>query len=195
MKQESHSSRKPDYPIDSLFIDRWSPRAMAGKEISHEELMTLFEAARWAPSSYNNQPWRFIFATRGSKDWPRFLSLLVEFNQTWAQNAAALIVMISKKTFDNGKPSITHSFDAGAAWQNLALQGSMKGLAVRGMQGFDYEMAKQILEIPAEYQVQAMAAVGVRGKKEDLPEPLQKKESPSSRKPLSETVFEGVFRP
>src|SRR5262245_4557063 len=106
--------RTSDHPIDKLFLDRWSPRAMSGEEISEGDLMTLFEAARWAPSSYNNQPWRILYARRGSKHWQLFLDLLVEGNKAWAKDAAALLLFVSKTTFDfNGKPSITHSFDTG----------------------------------------------------------------------------------
>src|SRR4029079_10173110 len=112
-----------------LFLDRWSPRAMSGEEISEAALMVLFEAARWAPSSYNNQPWRILYARRDTEHWPRFFNLMVEFNQSWTSTAAALVVFISKTHFDfNGEPAVTHSFDTGAAWENLALQGSLKGL-------------------------------------------------------------------
>ncbi|MGH7802401.1 MAG: nitroreductase family protein, partial [Thermodesulfobacteriota bacterium] len=135
--------RKPEYPVDEIFLKRWSPRAMSGEEISEDELMSLFEAARWAPSSYNNQPWRFLYARRNTKNWELFFNLMTEGNKIWAKKAAALIVIASKKTFDyNGSPSRTHSFDAGAAWQNLALQGSLQGLVVHGMQGFDYDKAR-----------------------------------------------------
>jgi nitroreductase len=125
--------RKADYPIDNLFLDRWSPRAMSGEAISQEELMPLFEAARWAPSSYNNQPWRFLYAHRDTEQWKLFFDLLVEFNQGWARNAGVLVLFISKNTLDmNGEPAPTHSFDTGAAWENLALQGWLKGLVVHG---------------------------------------------------------------
>ena len=89
-------TRRADYPIDRLFLDRWSPRAMTGAAISQEDLLTLFEAARWAPSSYNNQPWRLLYAHRDSEHWPLFFDLLVEFNQEWAKNAGALVLFISK---------------------------------------------------------------------------------------------------
>jgi nitroreductase len=116
--------RIADHPIDRIFLDRWSPRAMTGETIPEEELMVLFEAARWAPSSYNNQPWRILYARRDSEHWPLFFDLMVEFNQSWAKNAAALLLFISKTTFDmNTGTSVTHSFDTGAAWENLALQG------------------------------------------------------------------------
>lgn len=192
---EAKQVRKADYPVDDIFINRWSPRAMSGESISREELMSLFEAARWAPSSYNNQPWRFLYALRDTPEWSLFFDLLVEFNQSWAKNAAALILILSKKNFDhNGQPSLTHSFDTGAAWAGLALQGFRNGLVVHGMQGFDYDKAKTVLNIPDEYQVEAMAAVGKPGRKENLPEALRERETPSTRKPIAEIVFEGKFK-
>ena len=186
--------RKPEQEIDEIFTNRWSPRAMSGQEIDEKTLLTLFEAARWAPSANNNQPWRFIYARRNTKHWDTLFNLLAEGNQVWAKNAAALIVVISKTTFDNGKPSITHSFDAGAAWVSFALQGSLGGLVVHGMQGFDYDKAKEILRVPDGYQVEAMIAVGKKGKKEDLPDFLQEREFPSSRKTTAELAMEGSFR-
>ncbi|HVF10112.1 MAG TPA: nitroreductase family protein, partial [Abditibacteriaceae bacterium] len=159
------------------------------------ELMTLFEAARWAPSSYNNQPWRLLYARRDNEHWPLFFDLLADANKVWVQNAAALILFISKTTFDyNGKPSITHSFDTGAAWENLALQGTLKGYVVHGMQGFDYERAKAVLGIPEEYAVEAMVAVGKPGDKASLPEDVQKGEVPNDRRRLEATICEGPFR-
>ena len=187
--------RKADHPIDNIFLDRWSPRAMSGGEIAEADLMVLFEAARWAPSSFNNQPWRILYARRNGPHWQTFLDLLVDVNQAWARNAAALLLFISKTTFDhNGKPSITHSFDAGAAWENLALQGFNKGYVVHGMEGFDYEKARRELKIPEGFRVEAMAAVGLPGRKEELPEGLQKRESPNDRRKLVETICEGPYR-
>jgi nitroreductase len=186
--------RRPDFDIDRIFLNRWSPRSMSGDEISRDALFSLFEAARWAPSSNNNQPWRFIYACRNTDRWPIFFDLLTDQNKIWARNAAVLIVVVSKKTFDyNEKSARTHSYDAGAAWENLALQGSLKALVVHGMQGFDYDRAKKALNIPDVFQVEAMIAVGKPGKKEDLPESLQEREAPSPRKTLSEIVMEGSF--
>jgi nitroreductase len=186
--------RKADHPIDDIFLNRWSPRAMTGEPISEEELRVLFEAARWAPSSYNNQPWRFLYARRDSVHWQTFLGLLVEFNQSWAKNASALVLFISATHFEfNGEPSVTHSFDTGAAWENLALQGSLRGLVVHGMQGFDFERARITLNIPAEFAVEAMAAVGRPADPETLPEKLREKETPSDRRKLDQTICEGPF--
>lgn len=188
-------TRKADHPIDALFLDRWSPRAMSGEEIAEKDLMVLFEAARWAPSSSNNQPWRILYARRQSVHWALFFDLLVEANKLWCQDAAALLLFISKETFDhNGQTSITHTFDTGAAWENLALQGSLKGYVVHGMQGFEYDRAKTALSIPDGFRVEAMAAVGKPGQKEALPDELQKRESPNNRRELAGTICEGPFR-
>jgi nitroreductase len=186
--------RKAGHAIDRIFLDRWSPRAMSGEAISQEELLVLFEAARWAPSSYNNQPWRILYARRDSEHWPLFFNLLVEFNQSWAKNAAALVLFISRTHFDfNGEPSVTHSFDTGAAWGNLALQGWFKGLVVHGMQGFDYERARTALKIPEGFQVEALAAIGKPADPATLPEDLRAKEEPSDRRKLEQTICEGPF--
>ncbi len=193
-KIEISNYRKPDHDIEPILFHRWSPRAMSGEQISEQELMTLFEAARWAPSSYNAQPWRFLYARRGTANWDRYFDLMVEFNQSWTKHAAVLMVVVSRKTFEwNDQAAPTHSFDAGAAWQNLALQGSTMGLVVHGMQGFDYEKARVALNVPEDFQVDAMIAVGKPGKREDLPEDLQEREQPSDRKPVAEIAIEGGF--
>lgn len=190
----SETNRTPEYKVHDHIINRWSPRAMSGEEIEKEELMSLFEAAKWAPSSFNGQPWRFLYATRNSEHWDKFFNLLMEGNQAWAKNAAVLVVMISRKTFEhNDKPNVVHSFDTGSAWENLAIQAEMNNVAVHGMAGFDYEKAKTELNIPDHYKVEAMCAIGKHGKKEDLPEKMQKMETPSDRKKIVEIVNEGSF--
>jgi nitroreductase len=185
--------RQSDHPVEQVFVDRWSPRSMSGEEISNEELLTLFEAARWAPSSMNNQPWRMLYATRTSQHWPLFFDLLMESNKVWCAKAASLVVVISKTAFENGKPCRTHSYDSGAAWMSLALQGSLLGLVVHGMQGFDYDRTRDALGIPAEFQVEAMAAIGRPGRVEDLPEQLKARETPNERRPISMSICEGLF--
>ncbi|MDW0149291.1 MAG: nitroreductase family protein [Nitrososphaeraceae archaeon] len=194
-KQKNNTEiRKVEKNINRLFVNRWSPRAMSGEEISNDDLMGLFEAARWAPSSYNNQPWRFIYAKRNTDHWPTLISLLVEGNKIWAQNAAVIVVVISRKNFEfNEKPAITHQFDAGAAWENLALEATSRGLVTHGMQGFDYKQAREELGVPENFDVMAMIAIGKLGQKENLPLNLQEREYPSDRKPLEEIVMEGKF--
>ncbi len=186
--------RKSDHPIEPLLLDRWSPRAMSGEPISPEELMRLFEAARWAPSSFNAQQWRALYARCDTEHWPLFLGLLGDGNKSWAKNAAVLVLFISRTTFEyNGEPSITHSYDTGAAWLSFALQGFRQGLVVHGMEGFDYDRARTELRIPEQFQVEAMAAVGWPGPKEVLPEKLQSRESPNDRRKVTESVQEGPY--
>jgi nitroreductase len=195
LRPEVEHSRGAAYKIDPLFLNRWSPRSMSGEELADEELMSLFEAARWAPSSFNNQPWRFIYAKRNTEHWTRFLDLLYENNRVWAKDAAALVVVISRKTFEyDGRPSITHQFDAGAAWENLALEASIRGIVTHGMEGFDYEKARGDLAILDTYDVMAMIAIGKRAPRENLAPMLREKEFPNSRKPLSEIVMVGSFK-
>jgi nitroreductase len=177
-----------------LFLRRWSPRALSGEPITDAELMTLFEAGRWAPSTYNEQEWRFLYAKRGSAQWPSFFGLLVDGNKAWCDKAAVLVVVVSHRVFTlNGKPNPVHTFDCGAAFENIALQGTIMGLVVHGMQGFDYGRAAQELRVPGEYEVAAMFAIGRPGDPDTLPEAMKKRESPSDRKPLSEIICEGAF--
>jgi nitroreductase len=163
--------------------------------VSDEQMMSLFEAARWAPSSFNAQLWRFVYAKRGTPYFQKFFDLLVPFNQSWAKNASFLVLIISRTKFTyNDQPSRTHSFDAGAALQNLALEGSMQGLVVHAMEGFNYDKACQVCAIPDDYSIEAMIAVGKHGLITDLPEELREREFPSDREPLQSFLFEGIFR-
>ncbi len=194
LEEEMEHYRKPDYAIAPMILNRWSPRAMSGEALEEETLMSLFEAARWAPSCFNDQPWRFLYARREGAHWEDFFGLLVEANQAWARQAAVLVVAVSHKVFEyNAKPSPTHTFDTGAAWQNLALQGAHLGLVVHGMAGFDYARAPEVLGLPEDYAVEAMIAIGKPGDKAKLPEALQNKEFPSARKAIPEFAWEGGF--
>lgn len=186
--------RKAQYEILDLIMNRWSPRAMSGEKITQHELMSLFEAARWAPSSYNNQPWRFIYAMRETPQWETFFNLLAEGNQVWCKAGAVLICVISHRYFEyNGFVSRTHTFDTGAAMENFALQGFSMSLVVHGLEGFDYDRARAELNIPEGYDVEAMFVVGRRAPTSVLPQKLQERESPSNRKKVDEIVFEGKF--
>ncbi|PZU93919.1 MAG: nitroreductase [Chelatococcus sp.] len=190
--------RTADHAIDPLFLERWSPRAFTADEISQEELDRLFEAARWAPSAYNSQPWRFVYARRGTPHWESLLGLLNPFNVSWAQHAAALVFIVSREAFvPPGKTeemhSYSHSFDAGAAWSNLALQAVRSGWQAHGMTGFDHARAPVELKVPAGHRVEAAVAIGRPGDKDRLPEALRARETPSQREPIAATVFEGSF--
>ncbi|GLR97847.1 MULTISPECIES: nitroreductase family protein [Bradyrhizobium] len=192
------NARTADHAIESIFLERWSPRAFTPEIISEGDLLKLVEAARWAPSSYNSQPWRFIYARRGTTHWEKLLGLLNEFNRTWAKNAAALLIVVSKQTMvvpgqDQEMPSHTHSFDTGAAWAMLALQAAMLGWQAHGMVGFDIPRAATELGVPTGYRVEAAIAIGKAGDKSLLPPALQMREMPSSRNPIAAIAFEGAM--
>lgn len=186
--------RKPEYPIEPLFIRRWSPRAMSGEPVTDDELMTVFEAARWAPSTYNEQEWRFLYARRDTPQWETFFELLMDANKVWCARAAVLCVVLARKTFArNGKPNPVHLYDTGSAWQNLTLQATAMGLVSHGMAGFDFEKAKADLKVPDDYAVAAMFALGRPGNPADLPAELRERETITDRRPVRESVREGVF--
>lgn len=187
-------SRLPNFPIDPLFLNRWSSRAMTGAPLTRDEVGTLLEAARWAPSSGNGQPWRILYALKDTPSFPTFFDLLLPMNQVWGKNAGALFVLVSNTVQENnGKPNLTHSFDTGAAWMSLALQGSLSGLVVHGIGGFDRAKARAALAIPETFTVEAMAIAGHPAPATSLPEDLQKREVRSQRKPLEAIAFEGGF--
>ena len=169
---------------------------MSGEDLSDTVLNQLFEAARWAPSCFNAQPWKFFYSKRNDEHWQDYLNLMVDFNQGWAQHAGCLIVLASDTLFPhNQKFSPTHSFDCGAAWQNLALQGSALNLVVHGMAGFDYEKAHSLLNLPESYQVEEMIAVGRPGELEQLDQSLHDDEvKPSDRNPVEQFVYQGKYK-
>ncbi|HLH11038.1 MAG TPA: nitroreductase family protein [Methylovirgula sp.] len=192
--------RVADYPIDRQFLERWSPRAFTGEPVPENELRTMFEAARWAPSSSNLQPWRFLYARQGTPHFEKFLALLVDGNKVWAKNAGALVVLISKTTqpvsgTDKVAPSRTHSFDTGTAWGYLALEAMRLGWAAHAMAGFHVERTIVDLGIPEDYRPEAAIAIGRRDDKSILPEYLQAREEPNSRRPQRDFVSEGGFPP
>ncbi len=200
MKTKNHlvkgsAHRTAGYPIEPLILDRWSPRALSGEPITDDEMLTLFEAARWAPSCYNEQEWRFLYARRDTPQWKTFFDLLVEANQAWCKNAAMLVVIVGSTKFQrNGKDNPVYEFDCGIAFENLALQGTAMGLVVHCMQGFHYDEARLKLGLPETgYEVIAMFAVGKPGDPSALPEKMREIENPSPRKPLNEIICEGKF--
>lgn len=188
--------RTADHPVEDLFLQRWSPRAMSGETIDESELMSLFEAARWAPSTYNEQEWRFLYAHRESEHWETFLGLLTDANQAWCARAGVLIVALSGKQFSrNGKPNPVHSLDTGMAVQNLMLQGTQMELVCHAMAGFDRGKTRVALGVPEEYDTECMIAIGRPGEIESLPENYRDMDrQPSGRKPIAEFAAAGPFR-
>jgi nitroreductase len=194
----SSAVRHPEHTIDPLFHERWSPRAFSPEEIPAETLMGLFEAARWAPSAMNAQPWRFVFARRGAAAFERFVSALAPANQVWASKAAALVALVSQELLsvagsEGPVRSASHSFDAGAAWAQLALQAHLWGWSTHAIGGFDQEKARQVLAIPVNHRVEVFVAVGRRGDPSSLPDWAKAREQPNDRKPLVELVRDGSF--
>ena len=190
-------TRHSVYPIEPLFLDRWSPRAFDASVMPEADLMTLFEAARWAPSSFNYQPWRFLYANRDSADFARFLGLLLPFNQAWVIHASVLIFAVSDrmmKTESEPKPSHSHSFDTGAAWVQLALEATRLGYQAHGMTGVDFDRAAAELQVPDDFRIEAAIAVGRQADPAILPEKLREREFPSDRKPLAEIIMAGNFK-
>jgi nitroreductase len=188
-------NRKSSHPIQEPLLSRVSWRAFDENDrLTEEELLALFEAARWAPSSYNAQPWRFVYARRGDKEWDTLFNVLIDFNKEWCKKADTLVLAISRNYFEhNNKPSHTSRFDTGSAWMSLAFEAHHRGFVTHGIQGFDYEAIKKALQIPDTFTVEAMIAIGKLGKKEDLPKEIQEKEVPSTRKPLETIISRGKF--
>jgi nitroreductase len=175
-----------------LFHARWSPRAFADREVSAADLARVFEAARWAASASNEQPWRFLVGTRGSEAYQKIFDTLVPFNQLWAASAPVLILDVAKsKSSRNDAPNRSALYDLGAAAAYLTLQASALGLATHQMGGFDADAARKAFGIPDDYIIGAVIALGYQGEPDNLPnDQLRNQEkSPRSRKPLSEFVF------
>lgn len=183
--------------VHRLFVDRWSPRSFDESEVPEEDLRVIFEAAGWAPSAFNAQPWKFLYARRGDTNWQRFLDLLIPFNAGWAKKAGVLIFIASNSRYQRGEAievSHSHSFDAGAAWALMALQATELGYHAHGMVGVDFERARQELGIPDDWRLEAAVAIGRRDHPDKLPEGLRERERPSGRKPVDEIAVAGSFR-
>jgi nitroreductase len=191
-------ARVPAHDIPALLVDRWSPRAFSDAEITETELLAVLEGARWAPSGYNGQPWRFVYALRGDAGWAPLLDALMPYNAGWASKAAALILIASYElVLPTGGteliPNTSHSFDTGAAWAQLALAAHAAGWATHAMAGYDRAQAATATALPPNHSTHCIIALGKRGNPAQLPEPLQAREHPSPRKPLAETAFRGTF--
>lgn len=189
------NGRQPEYAIDPIFINRWSPRAFDSTPVSEEVVKSLFEAARWSPSCYNEQPWLFLYAVSG-EELKLFRSLLVEFNQTWAVNAPVIGFLFARRRFArNDKPNDWAAFDSGAAWMAMTIQARMLGLYTHGMGGFHKDRVYETLGVPEDdYEAVCAFAIGMYGDREALPDDMKKTERPSDRKPLSEVAIRGKFK-
>lgn len=191
MNTDITNARISEFAVDTMFIDRWSPRSFSPEPVDHEELMALFEAARWAPSAMNEQPWRFIYATKET-DRQKFVSALVGFNQVWACAAPVVLFLLATKTFAADKsPNKWAAFDCGAAWVSLAFQAGKLGLHAHAMGGFDSAKAYEVTGVsPDEYDIVAAIVVGKRADPSLLPNALQSREMPNMRKSVQEIAWE-----
>jgi nitroreductase len=187
---------KTDYPIHELLQKRWSPRAFADKPVEPDKLKRLLEAARWAPSSFNGQPWAFIIGTKDQPaDYAKVLSCLVEFNQSWAKAAPVLMITAARLNFEHNNEPNRHAFhDVGQAIANLTLQATAEGLFVHQMAGILPDVAKKTLAIPDGWEAVTGVAIGYLGDPAALPEKLREREAtPSPRKPLAQIAFAGSW--
>ena len=185
-----------EFPIHELIRERWSPRAFSEKEVAPETLCSLFEAARWAPSSSNEQPWSFIVATRNDpENFDKALRPLVEFNVNWAKHAAVLGFAVCELAFAKNKaPNRNAQYDTGAAMALLSVEATARGLFVHQMAGFDPETAREVFGIPAGWDAIAAFAIGYAGDAASLPQPLRDREmAPRTRKPTREFVMTGEW--
>jgi nitroreductase len=188
-RPEVAEARQPDYPVHPLILNRWSPRSYSEQRVTDEELYTILEAARWAPSSSNLQPWRFYIA-RDEEEHKLFRKFIKPNNRLWTDRAPVLLLLSSVAIRENGDPNVSHAFDSGAAWATLALQARLLGLSTRAVGGFDRALAREILAVPEHIALHAVIALGHQGSVETLDESFQEKEHPNGRRPLAESLLE-----
>lgn len=188
-----HKPAPTEFPVHDLIRHRWSPRAFSEKPVDTATLASLFEAARWAPSSNNEQPWAYLVATKDNpEDFAKTLSVLVEFNAGWAKNAPVLVLAVARLNFSNGNPNRSAFYDTGAASVLLSLEATARGLVVHQMAGFDPAKARQVFEIPQGCEAIAVIAIGYPGDASSLAEKLRDREvAPRTRKALAEFVMAG----
>ena len=189
MGSKPPNDRVAECEVDSIFTDRWSPRAFSPEPLSEHQVKSLFEAARWAPSCFNEQPWLFVYAT-DPEHRQKLVSILVEKNQRWAGKCPLLMFVLARRQFKEGGRENRHApFDAGSAWLSLALQARRLGLYAHAMAGFSIKKAYEILGVSAEeYLIMAAIAVGHKGDADQLPEDIRAMESPNTRKPLAKVA-------
>jgi nitroreductase len=195
MSLDQPAGRQPDHPVAPQFPGRWSPRSFTDRALSEAEVMSLLEAARWAPSASNHQPWRLVWALRGEAAFEAIFACLTGNNPLWAGKAAVLFAVVSKDTVTNREGAEarnrTAGFDTGAAWMSLALQAQSMGLAAHAMGGFDVDRLAAAIHLPEGHTLHCVVAVGEQGSADALPDALREREKPSGRKPLEEIARRG----
>lgn len=192
------TARTSDHTIEPLFLARWSPRAFDASNMPKKDLLTILEAGRWAPSAFNIQPWRFLYALRDDDHWLNFVSLLDPFNQQWAEDASTLIFLVSDTVMPSDDDrseanSNYNSFDSGAAWMQIALQATALGYAAHAMAGLEFAKAPDVLNLPDRFQLEIGIAIGRQADATHLPADLQSRELPSGRLPFEKIALPGPF--
>jgi nitroreductase len=197
MSLDQSAGRRADHPVAPQFPARWSPRSFTDRSVTEAEVMSLLEAARWAPSASNHQPWRLVWARRGEAEFAAIHDTLTGNNPVWAGKAGVLFVVASKDTVLNREgqevANRTAGFDSGAAWISLALQAKEMGLAAHAMGGFDQGALASAVGLPKDHTLHCVVAVGEQGPAEALPDDLRAREKPSGRKPVEEIAVHGRF--
>lgn len=192
-----HKRAPTDFPVHDFIAERWSPRAFSDKPVAPNVLQSLFEAARWAPSSSNEQPWGYIVATKDdAENFAKLVSVLVPSNVTWAQHAPVLALAVAELAFaKSGSPNRNAQYDVGAASAWLTVEATSRGLFVHQMGGYDHDKARQVFQIPADWDPIAAMAIGYPGDPDSLPQPLRDREvAPRTRKPISQFVMSGSWQ-
>lgn len=189
MSPKIENARIIEHEVDAIFTDRWSPRSFLPEPLAPWQIQALFEAARWSPSCFNEQPWEFVYAV-SEKDRQRMVETLVEKNQSWAGSAPLLMYLLTKRFFGEGTRANRHApFDAGSAWMALALQARRLGLYAHAMAGFSQDKAYQLLNVDSEkYEIMCAIAVGRHGGVENLADEFKSKEAPNTRKPFTDVA-------
>ena len=197
MSLDQTAGRQPDHPVAPQFPARWSPRSFTDRDVTEAEVMSLLEAARWAPSASNHQPWRLVWARRGEEAFGAIRATLTGANPVWTGQAGVLFAVASKDTVTNREgvevANRTAGFDTGAAWLSLALQAQTMCLAAHAMGGFDKDALAAAVGLPDGHTLHCVVAVGEQGPAEALPDDLKAREKPSGRKPVAEIAVHGRF--
>jgi nitroreductase len=191
-----HKRAPTDFPVHDLIAERWSPRAFSDKPVAPDVLQSLFEAARWAPSSSNEQPWAYIVATKDdAENFSKLVSVLVPSNVTWAQRAPVLALAVAELAFaKSGTPNRNAQHDVGAATAWLTVEATSRGLFVHQMAGYDHDKARHVFGIPAGWEPIAAIAIGYPGDPDSLLQPLRDREvALRTRKPISAFVMSGSW--
>ena len=186
-----------DAPVEELLLSRWSPRSYTDQPVTAADLNTLFTAAAWAASSYNEQPWRFIVGRKGDETYKKIFDSLAPMNQAWAKSAPVLFATFGKKTFtQNGQPNGYALHDTGAASATLSLQAQALGMHTHGMGGFDKETLRAFFGVPSDFEVGACWALGYLGDPDNVPDNFKESEkAPRTRKSLGSFVFSEWEKP